>query len=106
QPDPPGGAAMIGSAAVRRLVALALPAAMLLAAAGGHAMAPMPRPTTGPTMTPTTGPLCAAGQICTMAGTGIAGDGADELPALETRPYLPPDTTFRADGRPHVRHTD
>jgi len=93
---------MIGSAAVRRLVALALPAAMLLPAACGDDIAAMPPSNTDPTMTPTTGPLCAAGQICTMAGTGIAGDGADELPALETRLYLPQDTTFGPDGRLYV----
>jgi len=48
---------------------------------------------------PTTGPLCASGQICTVAGTGIAGDGADGLPARETRLYLPQDTTVGPDGR-------
>ena len=48
---------------------------------------------------PTTGALCAAGQICTLAGTGIAGDGQDGLPARQTRLYLPQDTTVGPDGR-------
>jgi hypothetical protein len=52
-----------------------------------------------PDPVPTTGPLCASGQICTIAGTGIAGDGADGLPARETRLYLPQDTTVGPDGR-------
>jgi sugar lactone lactonase YvrE len=37
--------------------------------------------------------------ICTVAGTGIAGDGADDLPALATRLYLPQDVTVAPDGR-------
>lgn len=40
-----------------------------------------------------------AGNICTVAGTGIAGDGADLLPARETRLYLPQDMTVGPDGR-------
>jgi DNA-binding beta-propeller fold protein YncE len=48
------------------------------------------------------GPLCASGQICTVAGTGIAGDGADGLAALATRLYLPQDMTVGPDGRLYV----
>jgi hypothetical protein len=44
----------------------------------------------------------AAGLICTVAGTGIAGDGADDLAALETRLYLPQDVTVGPDGRLYV----
>ncbi len=51
---------------------------------------------------PTTGALCASGQICTLAGTGVPGDGADGLPARETRLYLPQDTTVGPDGRIYV----
>ena len=40
-----------------------------------------------------------SGHICSIAGTGIAGDGADELPALETRLYQPQDVTVGPDGR-------
>jgi sugar lactone lactonase YvrE len=55
-----------------------------------------------PSASPTTTALCASGQICTVAGTGIAGDGADDLPARETRLYLPQDTTVGPDGRLYV----
>ena len=41
------------------------------------------------------------GVICTVAGTGIAGDGADDLAALQTRLYLPQDVTI-APGRAPV----
>jgi len=58
-----------------------------------------PTPTPTPLPDPTTGGLCAPGQICTVAGTGIAGDGQDGLPARETRLYLPQDTTVGPDGR-------
>ena len=51
---------------------------------------------------PTTGALCAPGHICTLAGTGIAGDGADLLPARDTRLYLPQDTTVGPDGLLYV----
>ena len=51
---------------------------------------------------PTTGALCASGQICTLAGTGVPGDGQDGLPARETRLYLPQDTTVGPDGRLYV----
>ena len=40
-----------------------------------------------------------SGVICTVAGTGIAGDGADDLAALETRLYLPQDVSIGPDGR-------
>jgi hypothetical protein len=54
------------------------------------------------TATTMPGPLCESGQICTVAGTGIAGDGEDGLPALATRLYLPQDTTYGPDGRLYV----
>jgi DNA-binding beta-propeller fold protein YncE len=50
----------------------------------------------------TSSALCASGHICTLAGTGIAGDGQDGLPARDTRLYLPQDTTFGPDGRLYV----
>jgi sugar lactone lactonase YvrE len=42
---------------------------------------------------------CAAvsGNVCTVAGTGIAGDGADGLLALQTRLYAPVDLAFGPD---------
>jgi len=40
-----------------------------------------------------------AGAIYTVAGTGIAGDGADGQDALKTRLYLPQDVTVGPDGR-------
>ena len=43
-----------------------------------------------------------AGTICTVAGTGIAGDGADGQAALATRLYLPQDVTVGPDGRLYV----
>jgi sugar lactone lactonase YvrE len=94
---------MTAIAVVRRMSALLLPAALCLPAACGDDLPAIP-PVTDPTTDPTTmtGALCAAGQICTIAGTGIAGDGADALPALETRLYLPQDTTFGPDGRLYV----
>jgi hypothetical protein len=49
-------------------------------------------------------PACAAGPgvICTVAGTGIAGDGVDDAPALSTRLYLPQDVTVGPDGRLYI----
>src|SRR5262245_25071510 len=86
----------------RRLAAPLLAAATCLSAACGDDLPARP-PEQDPKMPVTmTGPLCAAGQICTIAGTGIAGDGADDLPALQTRLYLPQDTTFGPDGRLYV----
>lgn len=43
-----------------------------------------------------------SGQIATLAGTGIAGDGKDGLDALDTRLYLPQDVTVGPDGRVYV----
>ncbi len=40
----------------------------------------------------------APGNICTVAGTGIAGDGADLLPPLQTRLYAPVDMAFSPSG--------
>jgi hypothetical protein len=52
---------------------------------------------------PPTPPCEAApGVICTVAGTGIAGDGADDQLALETRLYLPQDVSIGPDGRLYV----
>jgi sugar lactone lactonase YvrE len=39
-----------------------------------------------------------SGAICTVAGTGIAGDGADLLPPQQTRLYAPVDLTFSPTG--------
>jgi hypothetical protein len=61
-----------------------------------------PSDTSPAATSPTTSMLCASGQICTVAGTGIAGDGADGLPARATRLYLPQDTTVNPDGRLYV----
>src|SRR5262249_23163714 len=61
-----------------------------------------PSPTSPSASAPTTAMLCASGQICTVAGTGIPGDGADGLPAVQTRLYLPQDTTVGPDGRLYV----
>jgi hypothetical protein len=44
----------------------------------------------------------APGVICTAAGTGIAGDGADDRPALDTRLYLPQDVTIGPDGQLYI----
>lgn len=46
--------------------------------------------------------LPAPGHICTLAGTGVAGDGADGQLALRTRLYLPQDATVGPDGRLYV----
>lgn len=45
-------------------------------------------------------PACArvSGNICTVAGTGVAGDGEDGRPLLETMMYAPVDLTFAPDG--------
>ena len=48
------------------------------------------------------GAKCGTGNICTIAGTGIAGDGEDGQPGLDTRLYLPQDTTFGPDGKLYV----
>jgi hypothetical protein len=41
----------------------------------------------------------ASGNICTVAGTGVAGDGADGLAPLATMLYLPADLAFDPAGR-------
>jgi hypothetical protein len=57
----------------------------------------------GPNPPPTTPPggACARvpGTICTVAGTGVAGDGADGLPPLETWLYAPADVALSPEGR-------
>jgi DNA-binding beta-propeller fold protein YncE len=93
---------MTANAPLRRIAAVLLPAAMMLLSACGDDVTVVGNPPTGTGPTTTTGALCAAGQICTIAGTGIAGDGADDQPALATRLYLPQDTTFGPDGRLYV----
>jgi sugar lactone lactonase YvrE len=52
-----------------------------------------------PSVTPPCAP--ASGVICTVAGLGIPGDGADHLPALETKLYRPQDVAIAPapDGR-------
>jgi len=40
-----------------------------------------------------------SGNICTIAGTGTAGDGADHQAALRTNLYSPQDMTVGPDGR-------
>jgi hypothetical protein len=44
----------------------------------------------------------APGVICTIAGTGTAGDGTDNYPALATNLYLPQDVTISPAGRPFI----
>ena len=43
-----------------------------------------------------------SGTICTIAGSGIPGDGADDQPARKTKLYLPQDVTIAPDGRPFI----
>ena len=59
-----------------------------------------PTPTPGPTPLDPAPSSCSRtpGNICTVAGTGVAGDGADLLPALQTRLYAPVDMTFTPTG--------
>jgi DNA-binding beta-propeller fold protein YncE len=68
--------------------------ACAVAGCGDAAMTTMPPPP----------PPCeqAPGVICTVAGTGIAGDGADDRPALDTRLYLPQDVSIAPDGRLYI----
>jgi sugar lactone lactonase YvrE len=40
-----------------------------------------------------------SGNICTFAGTGVAGLGGEDLPPEETELYLPQDVTVMPDGR-------
>jgi sugar lactone lactonase YvrE len=44
----------------------------------------------------------ASGNICTVAGTGVAGDGQDRKSALATNLYLPQDMTVAPDGRLYI----
>jgi hypothetical protein len=77
----------------RRQILLAAAALAGAAPACGDDAQPPPAPTAcepGP------------GLICTVAGTGIAGDGADDLAALKTRLYLPQDVSIGPDGRLYV----
>jgi sugar lactone lactonase YvrE len=76
--------------------------AVLSAGCGDDLPARSKEPGPEPTPTPNTSALCASGQICTVAGTGIAGDGQDRLPARDTRLYLPQDTTVGPDDRLYV----
>jgi len=39
-----------------------------------------------------------SGTICTIAGNGVAGDGADGLPPMKTMLYTPTDISFAPDG--------
>lgn len=43
-----------------------------------------------------------SGTICTVAGTGVAADGADGLPPRETRLYIPTDVAFSPTGSLHI----
>ena len=57
----------------------------------------------GGAATPATKPCATtSGNICSVAGTGIAGDGEDLQPALATRLYLPQDMTMGPDGLLYV----
>jgi hypothetical protein len=77
-----------------RLVSIASVAVGLVVGAGAGCGGSGPPP----------GPPCeaASGNICTIAGTGVAGDGADGLPARRTNLYLPQDVTISPDGRPYI----
>src|SRR5262249_49273076 len=44
----------------------------------------------------------ASGSICTIAGTGVAGDGPDRRSALKTNLYLPQDMSVAPDGRLYI----
>jgi hypothetical protein len=74
---------------------LALAGAAALAACGDGGAMPLP-----PDPTPIINDNCphVAGTICTVAGTGVAGDGRDELAPLATRLYSPVDVTIGPDG--------
>jgi DNA-binding beta-propeller fold protein YncE len=81
---------------VRREGILA-PAALLLVIPLGASLGC----SSGGTPTPSS-QTCPSGSICTVAGTGIAGDGVDGVPALSTRLYLPQDMTVGPDGLLYV----
>ncbi len=70
---------------MRRLASAVLAAGALLGCGGD----PKPAPYTCPAK---------SGTICTIAGTGIAGDGDDGLLPLETMIYSPADIAFTPDG--------
>jgi hypothetical protein len=78
-----------GSSLFAAAAALASAAAVGCGGDGGNPM-PVPACVAGP------------GVICTVAGTGIAGDGADDQDALQTRIYLPQDVTVGPDGRLYI----
>jgi DNA-binding beta-propeller fold protein YncE len=90
---------MTGMAAIRGGAAQLLAAALAIGC--GDSLAPMPPMPSGPFIS-TSRALCGPGQICTLAGTGIAGDGADGLPAGQTRLYLPQDMTVGPDLRLYI----
>ncbi|HXU05421.1 MAG TPA: hypothetical protein VN903_30895 [Polyangia bacterium] len=79
----------------RRLAGAALVLAGVAAIGCGDDIQPQPIPRPPP---------CdpAPGRICTVAGSGIPGDGADGLAALDTRLYLPQDVTIGPDGRLYI----
>jgi DNA-binding beta-propeller fold protein YncE len=54
----------------------------------------------GGTNPPSSDPACAkaSGVICTLAGTGVAGDGADDQSPFATMLYAPTDVAFAPDG--------
>jgi hypothetical protein len=84
---------LLGRSAARVRLPSAGWGALLLAAAGGCGGA---EPVDMMTVLPAK-PV--PGNITTVAGTGIAGDGVDLQPALKTRLYLPQDMTVGPDGR-------
>src|SRR5687767_6173554 len=83
-------------------VAALLCATALAASCGDDVARSASGPPTSSPSSPAAVPLCARAHICTVAGTGIAGDGADLLAARDTRLYLPQDTTFGPDGHLYV----
>lgn len=74
--------------------------AFILSAALIAGCGPEPEPSPGETSDVS----CARvpGTICTFAGTGVAGLGAEELPPTDTELYLPQDVSFGPDGRAYV----
>lgn len=45
---------------------------------------------------------CDPGDICTVAGDGVAGLGREDVPAEESMLYLPQDMAFAPDGTPYL----
>ena len=83
---------------VRLLVGVLSPALVgLTLGACGRLKDPNAPPSTGAVAA--LGTKCGSGKICTVAGTGVAGDGEDGQKGLDTRLYLPQDTTFGPDGK-------